>query len=147
MGREGRRGGGAEIEHRAPRVIGQKLGCDHASNDSADRISDSHDRDAEVAPPRVRELRRHGVGGREHAANAKAGEHAPRRQTDETGRRRRQKHSDHHHRQTPQHRRPAADAVGHAAEHRRSDRHAEQLHRQHDAERRAIDVPLGGDAR
>ena len=43
--------------------------------------------------------------------------------------------------------RAAADRVGDAAEQDRADRHADELHRQHDAERGAVDAPLRGDAR
>ena len=51
-----------------------------------------------------------------------------------------------HDRQASQDRRTPPDFVGDAAEDDRADRHANELHRQHDAERGPVDSPFRGDA-
>ena len=51
-----------------------------------------------------------------------------------------------HHREASEDRRATTDLVGDAAEHDRADGHADQLHRQNDAERGAVDAPFRGDA-
>jgi len=38
------------------------------------------------------------------------------------------------------------DAVGDAAEHNRAERHADELHREHNTQCGAIDAPFGGDS-
>ncbi len=69
---------GAEVEHRVPGLGLQQLRGDEAADHRADRIADRHDRDAQVAPLVVGELRRHRVDRREHAADAEAGDRCAR---------------------------------------------------------------------
>ena len=56
-------------------------------------------------------------------------------------------HARRHHRKAAEDDGPPAEAVGKVADQHRSHRHAEQLHRQHDAERGAVDIPFVGDPR
>ncbi len=73
------RGGhrGTEVEHRVPRVRLEQLLGNHPSEHGAKRVSDGHDRHAEMLALRVREFRRDGIDRREHAADAEAGDDAP----------------------------------------------------------------------
>jgi hypothetical protein len=69
-----------------------------------------------VAAAPVRELGGDGVDRRQHAADAKAGDHPPHRQAGEPRDGRRHDHARHHYHQAAEDGRPAADPVGEAAE-------------------------------
>ena len=79
-----------------------------------------------TSSPNSCECRRHETA--EHAARRRDHEHAGR-----------------HHDEAAEHRRPAADLVRDAAEEDRAERHADELHRQHEAERARLQPPLGPD--
>ena len=113
----------------------------------ADRISDRHERHAQMAAAGIRELSGHGVDRGEHPANAQARHDSPGRQIAEPADRRGHEHADGHDAQTAENGRAASDAIGDPAERDRANRHANQLHRQHDAEGGAVDAPLLGNAR
>ena len=138
---------GAEVEDRPPVVALKQPRRHHAAEHRAERVTDRHERHAEVPPPGVRELHRDGVDRRQHSADTEPRDDAPRRQAGQPAGRGGHHHACGHDGEASENRRPPSDPIGHAAQHRRADGHADELHRQHDAERATVDAPFGGDPR
>ena len=78
----------------------------------------------------------------QHAATAEARDEAVDRHLFHTGRPPREEHAARHHDEAAEDRSTPADAVGDVAERDRPQGHADELHREHDAERTAIDAPF-----
>ena len=142
-----RRDPGAEVEDRPPIVALKQPRRNHAAEYRAERVADRHERHAEVPPPGVREFHRDGVDRRQHPADAQPGDDAPCRQAGQPAGRGGHHHARGHDGEASENRRPPSDPIGNTAQHRRADGHADELHRQHDAERATVDAPFGSDAR
>ena len=117
----------------------------------------------------ARVLGHNGVDGREHAADAEARDESPDQKMHDAGRyfleqakgerrsvqalshdarfRRGHEHADTHDDETAERRRSPTELIGDAAEKDRADRHADELHRQNDAEQPPLDPVLGAHAR
>jgi hypothetical protein len=132
----------AEIEHRTPRVRLQQLRDDEAAKDGADRIADRHDRHAQVPALQIRELRSDRVDRGKESPDAEARDHTPRRQLVDVVDGGGHEHAEGHQHEAAEGQWPPPDLVCERTEDERAEGHAPQLHREHEAERRAIQPPL-----
>jgi len=137
----------AEHEDVAPVAGCQQAGGDRAADDGAHRIACRHDRHRQVAMAVVGELRHQGIGAGQHAADPQPGDEPDDREVHHRTGRRRHGHAARHDDEAGQHRRPPSDPVGQVAQRHRAHRHADQFHRQHQAEGGPVDPPFRGDAR
>ena len=145
-GQEAARRPGTVEEHLVPGGGRQQSLHEHAADDSAQRISDHHQRHGEVAPAAIGNFRGGGIDRGQRAADAEAGEQPPQEQRGDTLGVTRPRHADGHGRETPEDGRASPHLVGHATEEERPERHAEQFHGENPAEGRLVDAPVARDA-
>ncbi len=124
----------------------EQLGDNHPSQNAAEGIADGHDGNRQVATLDVRELRGDRVDCRQYTADTETGDDPKERQVQGTLGSRRAKHADRHHEHAPERRPASPDLVGNTPEHQRAQRHPDQFHGGHDAERTLLHAPFLVDA-